>query len=132
VSHPPASVHCIFKEIHPGTVPITNIFEIYWQTNGTLVRRFLGEPSFQQSKRETTAYLGDVAAEYNTNAWYISETAFTKWPNINPDAATGNIAAQNIENVLRLCFSRIMNAGLQFVPLGSIQWDGDSFSLTNT
>jgi hypothetical protein len=151
VAHPPASVKCVFRQItqitssstllgitNQGVVTNlptnhlgTNIFEVIWQTNAALVRNYFSEPAYILSRTRTTECVAHSAGQFNSYAWDIGVSAFVEYENSPSFSLQDNIAQQTINGAIDRSFSRVMNAGLQLVQIGSLQWSGNSLAYTD-
>jgi hypothetical protein len=132
IASPPPVEECIFREmVNPDTDhSVTNIYFVRWQPNAAVVRRFLDESRFYLSKTGTSEYVGNSSGYFSSNYWHIEKTAFTEWS--QGDALSGGESPrQHIDLVITLSFSRIMNGGEQRVDIGTIRWNGDSYTVTN-
>jgi hypothetical protein len=133
VSSPPPISECRFREIlaHGKPYSTTNFYFVRWQTNAILVHRFLDEAHFLRARARDRSYGGDVAARYDSNYWHVGRSAAVEW---NPGTKDENSESpgQVISSVRDLAFSRILSGGPQRIEIGSIRWEGDSYTATDS
>jgi hypothetical protein len=146
-----------FKQFieHPPPLEITYqcgrgeriLYRTIWQSNAFVWQTFPTNTEFLSGTGGKKAYVGDAAGFCGNEYWGVTKLAYWWWQ----DTSTPPLAAAwtDLTNGLwykktglpsparsalshrDITFSRILCGGIWEVPIGTMRWSGDSFSVVN-
>ncbi|MBI1178872.1 hypothetical protein GC207_15680 [bacterium] len=132
LEEPPPIKMCIYDQEVPEpdgkSTYLQNLFR--WQTNGLLFAQSYTNLETTGAATNLLDY-PDLIGYYDRNYARKQGGLVTEWIDKGSAVESHNSLKAASALVLRVFVADILNMGCHLVPVGSIQWTGDSFQVTN-
>lgn len=132
VENPPTIALLVYdqKVVEPGGGGsyFQNLFR--WQTNAFLFAHGYENLVAINQETDLTRY-PDVVAYFGNRFTRRQGEAFSDWTDTGKPEESRNSVKQGLDVPLNVWAAKILNMGTHLVPIGSIRWSADEFTVTN-